>query len=44
MHKNGYPFSEDECSTAAKNRDLNTLKRLRDNNCPWNSWVTIYAV
>lgn len=37
------PWSADACAGAAANGHLDTLKYLRDNNCPWDKRVMIWA-
>ena len=38
-----YPWSAEACAAAAANGHLDTLKYLRDNNCPWDKRVLIWA-
>ena len=37
------PWSAEACAAAAANGHLDTLKYLRDNNCPWDQRVGIWA-
>lgn len=37
------PWSAETCAAAAANGHLDTLKYLRDNNCPWDQRVVIWA-
>ena len=37
------PWSAEACAKAAANGHLDTLKYLRDNNCPWDQRVLIWA-
>jgi len=37
------PWSAEACAAAAANGHLDTLKYLRDNNCPWDQRVGVWA-
>ena len=38
-----WPWNAEACAAAASNGHLDTLKYLRDNNCPWDKRVLIWA-
>ncbi|GFH53311.1 hypothetical protein CTEN210_09787 [Chaetoceros tenuissimus] len=36
LHSQGFPWYADTCTVAAKEGNLEALKYLKSNNCPWN--------